>query len=319
MIERLQQSGRPGSSCPSGRMFTAHVVVDATATASSTRVEDIQQADIWINGGFFVFRRESSTTSSRARNSSRSVRAPDREERADRVPLRGLLGADGHDQGQAAARRARRVGSRARGALRRVTTRPRRADDDPLPLADAARAASTRVLALGCSLRRHRDRLRRDDPRAHARPAGRRGDLGRARRGRRPRDEARASAERFLAAAGRADVERPRLPRRLLPVRGRRDQGGLRGAQGGSTRRSSSRTRARPAPGPPPRLRADLEHVPRPPDPRVRGPEVRRRPRHAERVRPGRTGARRGEGRLVLEAFPTRPRSTGSRRRSSSG
>ena len=35
----------------------------------------------------------------------------------------------------------------------------------------------------------------------------------------------------------------------------------------------------RPAPGPPPRLRADLEHLPRPPDPRVRDPEVRRRPR----------------------------------------
>ena len=33
----------------------------------------------------------------------------------------------------------------------------------------------------------------------------------------------------------------------------------------------------RPAPGPPPHLRADLEHVPRPPDPRVRGAQVRRR------------------------------------------
>ena len=42
----------------------------------------------------------------------------------------------------------------------------------------------------------------------------------------------------------------------------------------------------RPPPGSPARLRADLEHVPRPPDPRVRDPEVRRRPRAAERLRP---------------------------------
>ena len=35
-------------------------------------------------------------------------------------------------------------------------------------------------------------------------------------------------------------------------------------------------------------LRADLEHLPRPPDPRVRGAEVRRRHERAERLRPAR-------------------------------
>ncbi len=52
----------------------------------------------------------------------------------------------------------------------------------------------------------------------------------------------------------------------------------------------------RPAPGPSRLLRADLEHVPRPPDPRVRGAEVRRRHERAERLRAARgdicTGAR---------------------------
>ena len=60
---------------------------------------------------------------------------------------------------------------------------------------------------------------------------------------------------------------------------------------------------ARPAPGPPARLRADVEHVARPPDPRVRDPEVRRRPRHAERLRPVSQGARAEKARLVREAF----------------
>ena len=40
-----------------------------TRTGRFARVDDIQEADIWINGGFFVFRRTSSTTSTRARNS----------------------------------------------------------------------------------------------------------------------------------------------------------------------------------------------------------------------------------------------------------
>ena len=43
-----------------------------------------------------------------------------------------------------------------------------------------------------------------------------------------------------------------------------------------------------PAPGPPARLRPDLQHLPRPPDPRVRDPEDRRRPRQPQRLRAAR-------------------------------
>ena len=38
-------------------MFSAHVV-DADADGTVRSIEDIQQADVRINGGFFVFRRD---------------------------------------------------------------------------------------------------------------------------------------------------------------------------------------------------------------------------------------------------------------------
>ena len=79
------------------------------------------------------------------------------------------------------------------------------------------------------------------------------------------------------------------LPRRLLPVRRRRGQGLLRAPEGrGLARRRLHAPAVRPPPGPPARLRADVEHLPRPPGPRVRDPEVRRRPRRAEPVRAAR-------------------------------
>ena len=59
------------------------------------------------------------------------------------------------------------------------------------------------------------------------------------------------------------------------------------------------------APGPPTRLRADLEHVARPPDPRVRDPQVRRRPGIPERLR-RRPRARRNEKlRILNECYGT--------------
>ena len=47
----------------------------------------------------------------------------------------------------------------------------------------------------------------------------------------------------------------------------------------------------------------DVEHVPRPPDPRVRDPQVRRRPRLAERLRARRGAARAAKGELLDRAF----------------
>lgn len=57
MIERLQESGKTGLFLSARPMFTAHVV-STNGDGIVTSVEDIQRADIWINAGFFVFRRD---------------------------------------------------------------------------------------------------------------------------------------------------------------------------------------------------------------------------------------------------------------------
>ena len=92
-----------------------------------------------------------------------------------------------------------------------------------------------------------------------------------------------ARERRGASSTGFADDARRRrgLPRRLLPVRRRRGQGVLRGAEGASVTPDVIFTHQRADLHQDHRadLRADLEHVPRPPDPRVRDPEVRRRPR----------------------------------------
>ena len=124
--------------------------------------------------------------------------------------------------------------------------------------------------------RRHRDRLRRDDARAHAGEPGLRGHLGRARGAEASAsEEARASAEAFLAAAAVGRGRGARLPGRLPALQRRRGEGAVRGSEGRvDPQLVLTHTRARPPPGPPARLRADVEHVPQPPDPRVRDPEV---------------------------------------------
>ena len=100
-------------------------------------------------------------------------------------------------------------------------------------------------------------------------------------------DEARASAEAFLAMPASRTVDVHALPRRL-PARTTaaevKDAFEALKARVDPRPRPHPHTR-RPPPGPPPRLRADVEHVPRPSDPRVRDPEVRRRPRPAQCVR----------------------------------
>jgi glucose-1-phosphate cytidylyltransferase len=56
MIERLRAWGKTGLFLSVRPVFNAHVVeTDASGVRS---IEDLQLADVWINGGFFVFRRE---------------------------------------------------------------------------------------------------------------------------------------------------------------------------------------------------------------------------------------------------------------------
>jgi glucose-1-phosphate cytidylyltransferase len=57
MIDRLRASGKTGLFLSTRPMFTAHVV-ETDADGSVTAVQDIQNANVWINGGFFVLRRD---------------------------------------------------------------------------------------------------------------------------------------------------------------------------------------------------------------------------------------------------------------------
>ena len=279
------------------------------ATASSRSIEDIAHADVWINGGFFVFRREifdyirpgeelveepfarlieqascspTATTASgrrwtRSRTSSGSTRSP-----------------------SAAGRRG--AASDARAERRELHARcSTLALDGDAPL--------RRVLALGC----HADDIEigcgGDAPRLTRAAPGARGRLGRARADGGARRRGARERRGVPRRRRRRAVVRPRLPRRLPPLRRRRGQGVLRGAEGAVEPDLDLHARARrPPPGPPARLRADLEHVPRPPDPRVRDPEVRRRPRRAERLRP--VSSRRSSTREGSSCSPTHLRAS---------
>ena len=98
-------------------------------------------------------------------------------------------------------------------------------------------------------------------------------------------------------------------------------EGGLRAAEGAARPGPHPHALgARPAPGSPARLGAHVEHLPPAPDPRVRDPEVRRRPRQPRRVRAADRG-RGSSGRWISCASTSRrrARSTGSTRSSSSG
>ena len=57
MIERLRSSGKTGLFISVRPMFNAHVV-HADVDGVVTGVEDMQHADVWINGGFMVLRRD---------------------------------------------------------------------------------------------------------------------------------------------------------------------------------------------------------------------------------------------------------------------
>ena len=166
----------------------------------------------------------SSTTSSGRGPGRGAVPAPDRRGPAGGLPLRGLLGADGHAQGQAAARRA----------CTRPAVPPWRMPQAAVDAAGAravvADAAGTRsrcparrtqrVLAIGCHAGRHRDRLRRHVLRCSRQQRRRsrsrwvvlsaHGDARRARRGRaRRRSSRRRPRKRIVLARRSATASSP--------------------------------------------------------------------------------------------------------------
>ena len=97
-----------------------------------------------------------------------------------------------------------------------------------------------------------------------------------------------------------ADIEVATLPGELLPVRGAE----IKDYFNDLRRRVEPdlvlcHHRYRRAPGPPHGRRAGVEHVPQPPHRRVRDPQVRGRPRPAQRVRRAAPGDRRAQGRAA--------------------
>ena len=107
MIGRLEGAGKTGLFLSVRPTFSAHVV-QVNEDGLVHAIDDIQYADVWINGGFFVFRRDILDADPAGRGARRGAVPPtDPERRADRISIRGFLRPDGHDEGQAAARRAR--------------------------------------------------------------------------------------------------------------------------------------------------------------------------------------------------------------------
>ena len=196
--------------------FNAHLV-STDADGNVVGVEDMSRSSVRINGGFFVFRREILDLIEPGdelveETFARLIAAGE----LVAYPYDGLLRADGHDQGPAAARGPARVGPGAVATSRGSTAR-RRSPSDCSSRAEPARPAEPlrRVLAIGC----HADdieigcggtllTLARANPELEvdwvvlAAPGGR-------------ADEARASAEAFLAGCRDAARRGARLPRRL--------------------------------------------------------------------------------------------------------
>src|SRR5262249_16862776 len=56
VVERLRSSGKTGIFLSVRPVFNAHVV-EADQDGTVRSIEDLEQADVWINGGFFVFHR----------------------------------------------------------------------------------------------------------------------------------------------------------------------------------------------------------------------------------------------------------------------
>jgi glucose-1-phosphate cytidylyltransferase len=57
MIERLKSCGKTALFINVRPMFTAHVI-DTDETGTIRSIDDIREANVWINGGYFVFRRD---------------------------------------------------------------------------------------------------------------------------------------------------------------------------------------------------------------------------------------------------------------------
>ena len=100
MIDQLVLSGKLGLFLSVRPRLSYHVVVaDEDGTVRS--IEDIDAADVRINGGFFVLRSDIFDHLGIRRGHHGRRGTPRDEGRVARPPSRRILGTDGHDQGQA--------------------------------------------------------------------------------------------------------------------------------------------------------------------------------------------------------------------------
>ena len=223
------------------------------------------ESDVWINGGFFVVpSRRSSTTSATGEDLVvRAVPAPDRRRAAHRATGTRASGAmdtfKDKQQLDDMYARARALGGLEAGGGRR---RPARCFSLGLSTRFAARDCSTRPAAsaptrddieIGCGGTMLRS--------LEAQPAAR-GRLGGASADGSARGEAQRERGRFLGGAPSARRQRRELPRALLPVRRRRDQGVLRRARPSVTPTIVFTHRAEDLHQDHGSSRADLAHVP---------------------------------------------------------
>ena len=108
--------------------FNAHIVT-TDATGNVLAVEELSRSDVRINGGFFVLKRRILDLIEPGDELVEETFARlIAERRAGRVPVRGVLRPDGHDQGSPAPREPARVGRRAVASPRPATFRPDAAD-----------------------------------------------------------------------------------------------------------------------------------------------------------------------------------------------
>ena len=253
--------------------------------ATSSRIRPVSESDLLINGGFFVLRQE---IFDYIEPGEELVLAPF----ARLIKERKLLGyrttvlVHGHVQGAAAAHRPLQLGPRALGGLEAANRSAVRLDDAPAGASAAARPAVTSCSASARTATTSRSaaaapmlRLLRELPVERITWVVLSGNGERA-------SEARRGARRVLGRHPGARVCRRTSATASSPTPRCRSRSTSRTLK--HEVRPGPRLHAlprRPAPGPPAGLRADVQHVPGPPDPRVRDHEARRRPREPERLR----------------------------------
>ena len=215
MVDAFRASGKLIQFLSVRPQFNAHRVITAD-DGTVTSVEDMSVSDVRINGGFFVVPPRAARLDRAGRRARRGdLRATDPARRGGRVPVRGLLRSDGHDQGPPAARRRSTSRAARRGGRSACTRNTSRGPPD----ARRSRCSAARRRSAACS-------------RSAATPTtSRSAAAGRSSRSTRGRPdvevtwvvlgaegdreaEARASAEEFLARRRPRRGRRPRVPGR---------------------------------------------------------------------------------------------------------